>query len=76
VTTAQKTTQTKLSSGKWVVPQNLTIGDGSLSDRNRKVAVVPKGLEWTRCQIVKIQGVLDERVASSLIKRRTCSYIR
>ena len=37
---------TELLFGKWVVPQNVTVGGGSLSGCDRKVAAVPKGLGW------------------------------
>ena len=37
---------TELLFGKWVVPQNVTVGGGSLSGRLGNWLIVPKGLGW------------------------------
>ena len=62
---------TELLFGKWVVPQNSTIGGGSLSDRLGNRLVIPKGLGRRQCQTVEDQGAIDKRIANSLIERRT-----
>ncbi len=67
----EKDESDQLSSGKRVKSQNLTIGGGSLSDHRRKAVIVPKGLVRTLCQILEVQGVIEESVANSLIEHRT-----